>query len=85
MSWVLFQEGRRRPPRTEHRRMVWALVVFVFCGGLLPFVVVGVVQSLGTGSLGDAAVFGFLGLMLLAGAAAAVIEVVRFLRARRAR
>lgn len=85
MSWTLFQEGKRRPPKNQGRALAWAIVVFVLCVGLLPFIVWGVVEDFAQGEPAAAVVFIAVAALLVWGIVAAVTAMVRVARARRAR
>ena len=82
MSWVLFNEGRRKPIRHPRRRLGWAIVLLTVCVALLPFFVIGLVEALGRGAYFDALVFAVAASWLVAGVVAGVWEIVRFIRAR---
>lgn len=43
MSFVLFQAGRRRPPRTAARRVVWGIVTLLPLGVIAACLTVGAI------------------------------------------
>lgn len=82
--WVLFNVAQDHPPKTRLRRFLWACAVFAFCGGVLPFAVLGAVEQWGAGDVPGALLMTLLAAMLVMGAAAAVYAFVGIARQRRA-
>jgi len=45
VSFVLFQAGNRRPPRTAARRILWGVVTLVPLGAIAAALTVGAIQG----------------------------------------
>lgn len=83
MPWALFAYGRSKPPKAPLRRVLWACAVLLFCGALLPLVVVGVVEQWASGEILGGLTMTWLAGLLAFGAGAAVYALVRMVRERR--
>lgn len=82
MSWILFNEGRRRPFRSQLARLVWALIIGFFSGFLAVLMGMGFLEAVGSGGrIGDALIFGFFAAGLAAAAVVCGVAAVQAIRA----
>jgi hypothetical protein len=79
----LFNLAQDHPPKTPLRRFLWACAVFLFCAGVLPFLILGGIQQWATLDLPSALFTTFLAAALLFGLGAAISAFVDLARSRR--
>ncbi|MFE4726820.1 hypothetical protein [Microbacterium sp. NPDC056736] len=82
MSWMLYNAGRRRPPRNSKRLLAWAIVVLIVCAALLPFIVLGVIKAFAEGEVIGGISLIVVSALLAWGVVAAVTAMVRASRVR---
>lgn len=82
MSWMLYNAGKRRPPKNNKSLVAWAIGVFIVCAALLPFIVWGVLEAFAEGEVIGGILLVGVSALLVWGIVAAVTAIVRASRAR---
>lgn len=85
MSWVLFNEGRKRPFRSPWAQLIWAVVLGLISAAMSVLMGVGLAEAIRGGGAGDITIAAFLTVFLAAGAVACGVGAVRAVRALRSR
>ncbi len=76
-SWTLFNEGRRKPPKRSISRIIWGAVVLLVSASLLPFIVMGIIESAARGRSVDVVALVTVGILLSAGVIAPIVDWTR--------
>ncbi|MFE5409349.1 hypothetical protein [Microbacterium sp. NPDC056569] len=82
MSWMLYNEGKSRPPKNNKSLVAWAIGVVIVCAALLPFIVWGVLEAFAEGGIIGGIFLIGVSTLLVWGVVAAVRAIVRASRAR---
>lgn len=75
-GFVLFQHGKRKPPKTPRRRKVWSWALLTFAAFIAPFSILGAIQSAWRLEILAALQFAVLSAMLLAAVVIALRSLI---------